>query len=207
MIKSKKELSFFIMADRIMNGYPPHKSILETLSNHLLCKPPVIEYLSYMRKLSFYKRQSGILNRLRTFFYRRNCNRLSTLMGVFIYEDSCDYGLVVPHHGTLRIGSGNKIGRYAVVHTVVNMTASNCEAGDGLYLSIGCKVNGPLKLGNNVTVGANTVVNKSFGDNVLLAGIPAAVKKENYIPWYIRDGERFKQRVEKVEALRIEMGF
>ena len=31
MIKSKKELQFYIMADRIMNGYSPHRSIAEKL--------------------------------------------------------------------------------------------------------------------------------------------------------------------------------
>lgn len=31
MINSKKELDFYIMADRIMNGLPPHRTIKEKI--------------------------------------------------------------------------------------------------------------------------------------------------------------------------------
>lgn len=33
MIANKKELSFYIQADRIMNGYPPKKGVLEVIQN------------------------------------------------------------------------------------------------------------------------------------------------------------------------------
>ena len=36
---------------------------------------------------------------------------------------------------------------------------------------------GELTLGNHVTVAAHSLVNKSFGDNVLLVGCPAIAKK------------------------------
>jgi len=40
------------------------------------------------------------------------------------------------------------------------------------------KIFGPIKLGNNVIIGANAVVNKSFKeDNIVLAGIPAKIVK------------------------------
>ena len=42
----------------------------------------------------------------------------------------------------------------------------------------GAKIFGAVVLGNNVAVGANAVVNKSFGDNVTLAGAPARVLAE-----------------------------
>ena len=32
-----------------------------------------------------------------------------------------------------------------------------------------------VKIGNNVAIGANAVVNKSFGDNITIAGVPAKV--------------------------------
>ena len=86
------------------------------------------------------------------------------------------------------------------------MTASKVVAGDGLYMAVGCKVIGPLSLGNSVSIAANSVVNKSYGDNVLLAGAPAKVVKENYPSWYERDGDIFQQRINKVESLKKQMG-
>lgn len=206
MINTKKELKFYIMADRIMNGLSAMSTWKEKLSNVVLATPPIMEYIERMRKVSYYQHQSGLINKLRLYFNYHKYNKLSTLLGVFVAPDVCGYGLVIPHHGTLRIGGGNKIGNYAVIHTVSNMTASKVIAGDGLYMSVGCKVIGPLTLGNNVSIAANSVVNKSFGDNVLLAGAPAKVVKENYPSWYERDGDSFQQRVNKVEELKKQMG-
>ncbi|GAF37842.1 maltose O-acetyltransferase [Lentilactobacillus farraginis DSM 18382 = JCM 14108] len=36
-----------------------------------------------------------------------------------------------------------------------------------------------VTLGNNVIVGANSTVTKSFGDNLIIAGNPARVIREN----------------------------
>ncbi len=61
-------------------------------------------------------------------------------------------------------------------------------------------------MGDNITVGANSVVNKSFPQgNVLLTGIPAETKKES-IAWYLRDGVEFSEKVRKIEDLRVKMG-
>ena len=189
-----------------MNGLSARASLRERVANFILATPPVMKYIEQMRKVSFYQHQAGILNKIRFYWYHHRYNKLSTLLGVFVAPDVCGYGLVIPHHGTLRIGGGNKIGNYAVIHTVSNMTASKVVAGDGLYMAVGCKVIGPLTLGNNVSIAANSVVNKSFGDNVLLAGAPAKVVKENYSSWYNRDGEIFINRVKKVEALKQQIG-
>lgn len=48
----------------------------------------------------------------------------------------------------------------------------NCWIGTGATILAG------VHLGNNVVVGANSVVTKSFGDNVIIAGNPAKIVKE-----------------------------
>ncbi|GEN51689.1 sugar O-acetyltransferase [Alkalibacterium pelagium] len=47
--------------------------------------------------------------------------------------------------------------------------------GDNCWLGAGATVIGGVTLGNNVVVGAGAVVTRSFGDNVVLAGVPARV--------------------------------
>lgn len=206
MIRSKKELKFYIMSDRIINGLPPKESFLRRVKNYILAVPPIVDYLRYMRCFAYYKNQRGIIATIKTIYYRFRYNRLGVKLGFYINEDVFDYGLCVPHYGTFRIGGNNKIGRYAVIHTVTNITASNCVIGDGLYLSVGAKVIGPLSLGDNVSIAANSVVNKSQGSNILLAGAPAIVKKESYPAWYNRDGETFSRRIEVIEDLKQKMG-
>lgn len=48
----------------------------------------------------------------------------------------------------------------------------NCWLGNTVSIMPG------VRLGNNVTVGANSVVTKSFPDNVVIAGCPAKIIKE-----------------------------
>lgn len=47
--------------------------------------------------------------------------------------------------------------------------------GDNCWLGAGATVIGRVTLGDNVVVGAGAVVTRSFGDNVVLAGVPARV--------------------------------
>ena len=63
-----------------------------------------------------------------------------------------------------------------------------------------------MTLGDNVTVAAHSLVNNSCGDNVLLVGSPAIVKRDNYDSWYVRDGEEYIRRVKQVKKLKLDMG-
>ena len=51
--------------------------------------------------------------------------------------------------------------------------------GDHVWIGGGSVILPGVTLGNNVVVGANATVTKSFGDNVVLAGSPARVIREN----------------------------
>lgn len=85
----------------------------------------------------------------------------------------------LPHYGTLVISSKAKIGKNARIHVCVNIGAYNGGApiiGDNVYIGPGAKIFGPITLGHNVSIGANSVVNKSFiEDNIVLAGSPAKI--------------------------------
>ena len=53
--------------------------------------------------------------------------------------------------------------------SVGNIIGSNVEFG------VGSKVMGPVKIGNNVIIGANAVITKDVPSNSIVAGIPARV--------------------------------
>jgi len=47
--------------------------------------------------------------------------------------------------------------------------------GDNVLLSTGSKIFGPIKIGDNVVVGANSVVIKDFPSNTVIGGVPAKI--------------------------------
>jgi len=49
--------------------------------------------------------------------------------------------------------------------------------GDNVWIGAHVVVNPGVTLGNNVVVGAGAVVTKSFGDNVVIGGVPAKILK------------------------------
>lgn len=104
------------------------------------------------------------------------------------------------------IGGGNIIGNYAVLHTSTCVTAGKKRIGDSFYLSTGAKVLNDITIADNVSVGANSLVNKSITeDNCMVAGIPAIIRKHSE-PWFIRDGSSFEIRHRQCEMLREKMG-
>lgn len=53
--------------------------------------------------------------------------------------------------------------------------------GDNCYIGPGVKIVKPVKIRNNVVIGANAVVNKDIPDDCMVAGMPAKIiKKYNH---------------------------
>lgn len=49
--------------------------------------------------------------------------------------------------------------------------------GNNVHIYAGAVVFGGIKIGNNVTIGANSVVDKPVPDNAVAVGIPAKILK------------------------------
>lgn len=202
MIKTKQELKFFIMADRIMNGKSPHKD-LKTVLFEILFPDYIIKYLSALRHCEYYVNRGGyspcrILSEYRF-------KRLGTKLGFSIGRNVFDYGLVIPHYGTVVAGAGNSIGKYAVLHTATCITSGKKVIGDGFYMSTGAKVLKNVKIADNVSVGCNAVVYKDVEDSgMFVAGNPAQPIKKSEA-WYIRDGEEYSRRVALCEEIKEKM--
>lgn len=103
--------------------------------------------------------------------------KLSLKLGFSIGPNVFGYGLVIPHWGTIVVGDSNRIGNYCVLHTSTCITDNKKEIGDALYVSAGSIITSKITLGNNVSIGAKSLVNKSFNnENILLTGSPASIK-------------------------------
>lgn len=98
---------------------------------HLMAPDYIMEFLKAMRKVQYYShncQNGGILLIInKTGFFR-----LSRKLGFSIGYDACDYGLVIPHYGTIVVGNTNRIGPYATLHTSTCITDTGRRIGKGL---------------------------------------------------------------------------
>lgn len=94
-------------------------------------------------------------------------------MGEGIFLEHNALGVVVSRE--VALGSNVKIYHH------VTLWAGNGgypTIGSNVIIYSGATVCGKIKIGNNVIIGANSFVNKSFPDNVVIAGVPAKIIKK-----------------------------
>ncbi len=180
MIESKKDLAEYIERDmQFYHDYDSREKIIRRIMQDPAYK--IKEYLVYLRKEEYYFNvRKDMLGKVMYLYYFRKKNILGNKLGFKIPRNCFGPGLSIAHHGEIIINENAKIGSDALLHggncIGNNGTPGNApEIGDGLDLGIGAKVIGNVSLGNNVIVGANAVVTKSFNSNCTIVGIPAKV--------------------------------
>lgn len=96
--------------------------------------------------------------------------RLSRKLGLSIGYDVCDYGLVIPHCGTIVVGNTNRLAhtQYCIPHLHYQYRQKDWQ---GLLLSTGAKITGGEILCDHIIIAASSIVAKSFPDgNALFVG-------------------------------------
>ena len=87
-------------------------------------------------------------------------------------------GLAIAHFGGIVINGSAVIGKNLNIRqgiTIGNTEKGVPTIGDNLYMGVGAKIIGDVKIGDNVKVGANAVVTKDVPDNCTAVGIPAKI--------------------------------
>ena len=86
-------------------------------------------------------------------------------------------GLVILHSIGIVVNSSVQAGKNLVMEHCVTIGAEKGQTpvlGDNVFIGAGAKVIGAVRVGSDVKIGANAVVNKSFPEgNCTIAGVPA----------------------------------
>ncbi|OYP71458.1 hypothetical protein CIK92_08180 [Prevotella sp. P4-67] len=96
---------------------------------------------------------------------------------------SIDGGLMLHHTVGIVVGCFVKAGKNLEIFQNVTIGSNRKEVdgqimpiiGDNVSIGSGAVVVGPIKIGNNVLIGANSYVDKDIPDNAVVAGIPAKI--------------------------------
>lgn len=129
-------------------------------------------YKKYHEKKSVYKYSFMHTYYSHKYFKKYNCiiSPIANIKGVIHFA----------HPLGVVIGAGCSIGKNCTIFQNVTIGQKNNlypTIGDNVTIYPGAVVIGNIKIGNNVVIGANSVVTKDVPDNTVVAGIPAKVIK------------------------------
>lgn len=174
MIESRKDYQFHLAADKIALGIEH--------SRPRVFRDEEWRFQRLLRKVEFH------LNCRRSkwwrpyyWFLRWRFKHLSHQCGYTIPPNVFGPGLALAHRGTIVVNDRARVGSNCRLHVCVNIGTSAGAPeevapviGDNVYIGPGAKIFGAIEIADDIVIGANSVVNKSFTEpGITIAGIPA----------------------------------
>lgn len=172
MIVNRDDYKFYLEADRIaLNRHSHSPSYYDE----------IWKFQRLLRKAEYLKNtKKGLLGvayfKVVSFYFHKKALSL----GFEIPLNTCGPGLSIAHKGTIVIHPAARIGANCRLHVCVNIgTKAGTSAdvpviGDNVYIGPGAKIYGKIKIADNIAIGANAVVNKSFEQKgITIAGVPS----------------------------------
>lgn len=162
-IKTNEELQKYLKYEKKLYF---RYGLRDTLIKYVTSSPaPLIyKYVKLLRKTEFFYNQNRSLYRnFMYFYYRRKKNVLGQKLGIEMYENTFDSGLMIWHSNGIVVNSSAVIGKNCCLHgrnCIGNNGKDNlCPIiGDNVDIGVGASIIGNVKIADNVTIGANSVV-------------------------------------------------
>lgn len=166
---------------------------IRSFIRHYLCTPG-FRYTFWMRTTK-HLRQAGLVWRPCYYMCRIILLRCGVKYGISIpYNTSIGPGLYIGHHGSIVVNHAVVIGQNCNINQDVTLgvkyggkTPGVPTIGDRVFMGPGCKVIGGIHVGNDVAIGANSVVVGSVPDSGVAVGVPAEVVSLNGSREYVVD--------------------
>ncbi len=174
-IRSRADYLAYLRAD-LEAHHCRRWSVLERWRN------PVLGFQRLLRRTEYVANcRRGPFGKIHLLCLKWRLRRRSFRLGFNIPINVFGPGLCIVHWGNIIVNWQSRIGANCRIHPGVcigELDGATPTIGSGAYLGPGAKLYGGVVLGDNVRVGANAVVNKSFPSNSTLVGVPAhAVEK------------------------------
>lgn len=178
MITTKSELKEWLDAEKYIRGGVRDKILylLQGSERAVLQK-----HQRTLRKLEYHLNAG---HKIRELIYRLKLNRLQNRYALHIPPNTCGKGLRLLHVGSVLINDKARLGNNCALHINTAIVAGNStngvpEIGNHVLICTGATLVGGIRIADDIVIGANALVNKSFTDeNITVAGVPAKKIKE-----------------------------
>ncbi len=172
MISDKQSYKFYREQD-----LKAHK--VSHLSLYDYCWMDALRFQLRLRKIEYLYNccRKNPLRRVQLFILEVLNHRLATRLGFTIPKNVFGPGLCIVHYGTIVVSPFSKVGANCRIHPSTSIGDKDGAPilGDNVYIGPGAKLYGNITIGDNVKIGANSVVNKSFPSDVTIVGVPAKI--------------------------------
>jgi serine O-acetyltransferase len=179
MINSKKDYYYCLEADRIALGFIHRKRPRLFIT----AGQEVWIFLRLLRKCEYWT--NCLINK--SIFYKMIFLLLKTILikkaiklNIIIPLNVFGPGLSIAHYGPIVVNSGAKVGENCRIHHCVTIGTEAGYAGkapkigNNCFIGPGVQMFGDIVIADNIAIGANSVVNRSFLEtNITIAGVPA----------------------------------
>lgn len=185
MIKTKKDLKFYLQEDAKRNGIGSNYIIFLI---RYICgseQAHIYNWIRHYRKWEFHaNNSSNIFHKVISKYQEIKTKKIGLKLGISAHINSIGYGLRIIHisgGGGCRLGV-KSMGNYCGINSGVIIGVNGDEdarpvIGDFVAFGPGAKAFGNITIGNNSFIAANAVVTKSFSENSVIGGVPARLIK------------------------------
>ncbi len=182
-IRSKEDYIFYLEADEIALFIPenPWKRMRERVLNQIW------RYQRILRKTEYYTNcHNKLIWKPLVLMLQYRHSRYGFKMGFEVPINVFGAGLSIAHHGLLTVNGFCKVGENCRIHNGVTIGteaghSDRCPTiGDNVFVGPGVQIFGTITIADDIAIGANSVVNKSFLEKgISIAGSPAKKISEN----------------------------
>lgn len=181
MIKTKADLKECLKIEKDLcymysYGWKNKLILILTLNYDVL----IWKYIKNLRKSEYYLNNGNILGYI---FYERMKNRVGRYLGFSIPPNTFGKGLKIYHQGSIVVNPNARVGEFCKIHGDVcignNGRDDLCpKIGNNVDIGMKACIIGGITIGDDIVIGANSFVNKSFTDKKsVIVGSPAKLKK------------------------------
>ncbi|MBQ4528065.1 MAG: serine acetyltransferase [Clostridia bacterium] len=169
-IKTKKMLKEVLSYEMKMYGVKKH------FNNPFAEKAVLWKHNKLLRKAEYCINSR---KKIRSIWYRMRLYKYQNKYAIHIPPNTFEMGLKLMHVGPVLVNGNSCCGKDVTMHINTGLVGQGRNSGsptlcDGVVVGIGSVVLGGVTIAENIAIGANSVVNKSFEEpNIAIAGAPA----------------------------------